>query len=87
MTEQEQLRLAILRILDANPSLWGLDEDVLHQMVRSQGLFCLPRHVRAELLYLRDRGLVEPADRPTSPSGRYWRITAAGRDFYESLTA
>jgi RIO-like serine/threonine protein kinase len=37
--------------------------------------------LRAEVLYLVDKGLIAPEEKTISPENYAWKITAAGRDF------
>lgn len=85
--EREQLRLSLLRLLDANPTSYGLSLGVLTQMTRSEGRPGLsPGDVQAELLYLADKGLVMTVQKSISPEMSAWRIRAAGRDEYARIS-
>ena len=80
--QREQIRLSLLRCLDANPTRWGLANALLLQMIRSEGFSRLDEErLRAELQYLADRRLVERIPKHLSPENECWRITADGRDF------
>lgn len=85
---REQLRISLLRHLDANASHFGLSEPCLLQHIRADGLslVSLP-DVSAELSYLEDKGLARCALKIISPELRAWQATAAGRDFFATLTA
>lgn len=79
--DREQLRLSLLRHLDANPSRFGLAIAYLLQMCRNEGRTGLAEgDVLAELMYLADKGLVEIISKTISPELLLWRITASGRD-------
>ena len=81
-TQQEQLRLSLLRHLAENPTRWGFNLALLRQLVAAEGFAPLAADaVEAELLYLQDKGLVGPVEKLVSPELRAWRITAAGRDY------
>lgn len=79
--QREQVRLSLLRILDANPTRWGLSGALLLQMLRGEGRPWLERdRMEQELQYLEDLGLVAEVLKGISPENRAWRITAQGRD-------
>lgn len=85
--QREQLRLSLLRFLDANPTPYGLTSSVLTQMARSEGRPGLEfGAVVNELAYLQDKGLVAPAVKSISPDVSAWRITANGRDEYARIS-
>lgn len=87
--EIEQLRLSLLRFLDASAaaSTRGMTESLLWQMARNEGREGLTlAEVRAELMYLKDRNLICQVPKPISPELRLWRITADGRDQHAMLT-
>lgn len=84
---RELLRLALLRVLEANPTRYGLGIEALRHLVYAFG-FSLPEAecVENEIRYFEDKGFVTGIAKPISPENRVWRITAAGRDFLASLT-
>ncbi len=85
---REQLRLSLLRHLDANGTRYGMQEGYLLQLVRAEGLSVVTREdVGAELQYLEDKGLARPTLKLLSPELRAWQATAAGRDAFAQLTA
>jgi hypothetical protein len=85
--EREQLRLSLMRYLDANATAYGLGEGLLLQMCRSEGRPELrAAEVRAELQYLEDKGLVARVGKAISPENRTYRLTAAGRDAHADLS-
>jgi hypothetical protein len=87
--ETEQLRLSLLRFLDASAEATsrGMAESLLWQMARNEGRTGLTlEEVRAELMYLKDRNLICEVPKPISPELRSWRITADGRDQHAQLT-
>lgn len=81
---REQVRLSLLRVLDANAGgKYGLAERVLRQMLINEGLPADSlADVRAELEYLEGKGLTKADGKLISPELRAWRITPAGRDEY-----
>lgn len=79
--QREQIRLSVLRYGEAADQ-YGLAESLLLQFVRSEGHRRLSREqLEAELIYLRDKGLITLVPKEISPENAAWRITAAGRDF------
>ena len=84
--DREQLRLSLLRFLDANNTGRFLGTGLLLQMAKAEGRGDLTEaEVKAELQYLLDRGLVEAAAKVISPENKTWRITADGRDAFAQL--
>jgi hypothetical protein len=84
--DREQLRLSLLRFLDANPTRYGLGTELLLQMARNEGRPALTKaEVEAELLYLADKDYAMEALKGVSPENKAWRLTATGRDFYAQL--
>lgn len=88
-TEREQLRLSLLRFLDAHAEVnaaQGLAESLLWQMARAEGRTTLSAAVlHGELIYLQDKQLITTVPKPLSPENRNWRLTARGRDEYALL--
>ena len=85
---REQLRLSLIRFLDANNTRFGIGTALLLQHARAEGRPDLKKtDVDAELRYLEDKGYAEEALKGISPENPAWRITAAGRDFYAQLTS
>ena len=79
--EREQLRLSVLRFLEANNTRFGLTVPLLLQMGRNEGRPWLEvDHLNAELLYLEDKRLVSEVLKGISRENRAFRITADGRD-------
>lgn len=87
-TEQRELfRLAILRVLDANPTRFGLGRSAIaHNMAVFGFQSPTTDDLTAELQYLEDKKLITEALKSISPENRAWRITAEGRDFIAKLT-
>jgi len=80
--QREQLRLSLLRFLDANQTRYGLAVSLLLQMARNEGRPGLERdQVIGELLYLEDKHLIVETLKGVSPENPAFRITAEGRDF------
>jgi DNA-binding PadR family transcriptional regulator len=84
---RELLRLALLRVLDANSTRYGLGLEALCHLASSFGFYLPePELVDSELRYFEDKGLATQIVKQISPENRAWRITAAGRDLLASLT-
>jgi hypothetical protein len=85
ISDREQLRLSILRHLDAQAeaSGRGMGERLLFEFIRAEGISDLSiENVQADLRYLEGKGLVSVDGKLISPEIRTWRITSAGRDEY-----
>jgi hypothetical protein len=85
--QRELLRLALLRVLEANATPYGLGIEALRHLASQFG-FLSPESaaVALEVQYLEDKGFVLPVNKVVSPENRAWRITAAGRDSLAQLT-
>ena len=80
--QRELFRTALLRILDANHTRFGLTVQALCHLMPVFGFFkSKPDEAERELEYLKDKGHVALVPKPISPENRAWRITAEGRDF------
>ena len=84
--EIEIIRLSLLRYCEAaGRSGYSMSTVLLLASLKAEGFSHLTRpEVESELLYLRDKGLLDKLVRPVSPELSHWRITAAGRDFLAS---
>ncbi len=78
--QRELFRLALLRVLDANQTRFGLGAAALASLVCEFGFTPGAAETEIELRYLHDKGLVTPLSKVLSPENRVWRITASGRD-------
>lgn len=83
--EIEQIRLALLRYLDAaavaSPAR-GISTELLAQYLRSDGFAVDRARTEAELVYLQGKDLVTLHWKAISPENKSWLITATGRDAY-----
>lgn len=80
--QRELYRAALLRVLEANETQYGLSAPVLAVHVAVFGFRGLgAEFAAAELRYLQDKGLVKMLSKAISPENQTWRITAAGRDW------
>lgn len=79
--QREIFRSALLRVLEANHTQFGLTALSLAIHV---GAYGFPGQgedvVRVEVQYLEDKGFAAPVHKNISPENRAWRITATGRD-------
>jgi len=81
---RELVRARILDQLEA-ASGFGLGAGVILRGLRCAGFHHLEElHIRRELQYLVDKGLVADVAKRISPEVRRWRITAEGRDLLAS---
>jgi len=80
--QRELFRTAILRVLEANPSRFGLTCRALAHLVAVYG-FMSPDNaqIECETQYLADKGLVTDVAKEISPENKAWRITASWRDY------
>ena len=85
--QRELFRQAILRVLDANNTRFGLGAEAFDLYL---GIYNFPSPagsgLAAELQYLADKGFVALVNKEVSPENRAWRITAAGRDYLAGIT-
>ncbi|ODU24542.1 MAG: hypothetical protein ABS95_01755 [Verrucomicrobia bacterium SCN 57-15] len=80
--QRELLQLAILQVLDADPSRFGLGLDAVTLHASAFGFPKVTRdQVEVELDYLLDKELVENPGKILEPANRKWKRTAAGRDY------
>jgi hypothetical protein len=81
-SQRELFRTALLSVLEANDTKFGLRAEALERHVNMFG-FHHPgfEAIETELRYLKDKGFVLPLDKAISPENQTWRITAAGRDW------
>lgn len=79
-TEQrKQLRLSLLRILDAEDCKFGLEPSYLHQQTRNEGRSWLTPQQALEVLFdLEAQGLVVKQN-DLMGGTTYWKISDAGR--------
>lgn len=79
--QTEQLRLAVLKVLEANNGRYGRPVPALQVHLRSWG-FDVPREsIRNAIQYLEDKGLITEVLKGVSPENRCYRITADGIDY------
>jgi len=80
--QRELYRAALLRVLEANETQWGLSAAVIAVHAAVFGFPGRGAEVAStELRYLLEKGLVHVPSKAISPENQTWRITAAGRDW------
>lgn len=78
----ELLQIAILRVLDANGTKFGLAAEAIKLHVGPLGFQDVTKEkVETELEYLQGSGLVEVPPKIVNPNLRTWKRTAAGRNY------
>jgi hypothetical protein len=82
--QQELFDLALLRLLDANRTRFGLGLEAIAHLLLPFG-FARPDHalLADRLDYLQRRGLVEEVDKVINRANRAWRLTPAGLDYVD----
>ena len=76
--DRELFRLAILRVLDANRTRFGLSPAAIRIHVQQFGFGPKPEDVQAGLDYLEGKGFVFVPSKAISPENQTWKITDAG---------
>ena len=73
---REQIRLSLLRycLARTRPGL-------LRANLRGEGVPLDREALELELLYLADKGYLVSEEKTISPENKFWRTTAAGRDY------
>ncbi len=79
--QRELLRLALLRVMDANQTGRGLGAGSLTFLIGRFGASASIEEINAELVYFADKGFVTAVQKAISPELTAWRITAEGRDW------
>lgn len=79
---REALQEAILVVLDANHTQFGLNLHGITMWTSRQGFSNLTAaEVEPELEYLKERGLIAEVGKTLEPANRYWKRTGLGRDY------
>jgi hypothetical protein len=83
-TEKTELfDTALLRVLDANNTQWGLQAPALGMFAREFGFSPSASETASRLEYLTGKGMVEEVPKVLSKANRAWKITAAGRRYLD----
>jgi hypothetical protein len=70
---------ALLRVLDANNTQWGLQAPALGMFTREFGFAPSPAETVSRLEYLTGKGMVQEVPKVLSKANRAWKISDAGR--------
>jgi hypothetical protein len=70
---------ALLRVLDANNTQWGLQAPALSMFTREFGFAPSSAETVNRLEYLTGKGMVHEVPKVLSKANRAWKITDAGR--------
>ncbi len=84
MEQREVFRRAILRVLDANRTRFGLTPKAIGMFTWAHGFKPSEDEVAGEIEYLTSKGLMEEVLKTVSRENRCWRITAEGIAFLDS---
>jgi hypothetical protein len=76
----ELLRAAILRVLDANHSSFGLSAEAVGAFLPAQGFAVSISETQTHLDWLVDNRFAVCPTKALNPDAKFYRITAAGRD-------
>lgn len=79
--QTELFHQAVLRVLDANGSRFGLGLPAIALLVNEHGFSPKQPEVEKELDYLEGKGLVRPVEKRVNPANRAWKITSEGTDY------
>ena len=79
--QQELFAIALLRVLDANRTRFGLSVPALAHLVKPYGFTPDAQVTTNGLSYLEDKGLVTVINKTLHPEVRAWRLNAAGQDY------
>jgi hypothetical protein len=83
-TEKTELfDIALLRVLDANNTLWGLQAQALGMFTREFGFSPSTSETVNRLEYLTGKGMVEDVAKVLSKANRAWKITSTGRRYLD----
>lgn len=81
--QREAFRLALLRVLDANRTRFGLQCPAITTHLALFGFRPTRDQVLDEIDYLERKGFVEEALKVISRENRAWRLSDAGRAFLD----
>lgn len=80
--DRELFRIALLRVLEANSTRFGLGVPAISLGMGAWGFKGASMdQIAMELRYLFDKGFVATLEKAVSPEIQSWRITANGRDW------
>ena len=79
----ESLAQAMLQVMQANNTRFGLSPLAIGSFVRKFGFQPTETETTDRLEYLLGKGLVEEVPKIINRSARVWKITAAGRQYLD----
>jgi hypothetical protein len=83
-TEKTELfDTALLRVLDANNTQWGLQAPALGLFTREFGFARSPAETISRLEYLTGKAMLQEVPKILSKANRAWKITDAGRRYLD----
>lgn len=74
---------ALLKVLDANNTLWGLQATALCMFTREYGFAPSAPQAVQRLEYLTVKGMAQEVPKSLSKANRSWKITDAGRRYLD----
>jgi hypothetical protein len=74
---------ALLRVLDANNTQWGLQASALGMFTREYGFSPTTTETVSRLEYLTGKDMVQEVPKVLSKANRAWKITNAGRRYLD----
>jgi len=74
---------ALLRVLDANNTQWGLQAPALALLTHEYGFGPTTNETVSRLEYLTGKGMAEEVPKMLSKANRAWKITIAGRRYLD----
>jgi len=86
MIPNEKIELfdnALLKVLDANNALWGLQAPALCMFTREFGFAPAAAESVQRLEYLTGKGMVQEVPKTLNKANRAWKITEAGRRYLD----
>ena len=79
----EQFRDALLKVLEANNTRFGLQAAALALMARQFGFSATEAEAEDQLEYLTEKGMAAPVAKEMNRAARAWKITEAGRQYLD----
>ena len=79
----ELLDNALLKVLDANNTTWGLQAPALRLFAREFGFNPSPEQTVSRLEYLTEKGMAREVPKALNKANRAWKISDAGRRYLD----
>jgi hypothetical protein len=83
LEKTELFDTALLRVLDANNTPWGLQAPAVGMFAREFGFTPSSAETIRRLEYLTAKGMVEEVPKTLGKANRAWKITDAGRRYLD----